>query len=141
MKESKKPKIIFTTGKRKNAVARAKVVAGTGRIHLNSKPVEIWGNEPLRLWLKEPIILAGDVAKSVDISVNARGGGIVGQAEASRMAIAKGLVEFSNNKELRQRYLEYDRNMLVYDPRRNEPHHAGGASKRGSRRHKQRSKR
>ncbi len=140
-KDKNKPKIIFTTGKRKNAVARAKVIVGTGKVFVDSKPIEVWGNEPLRLWVKEPLLIAGDFAKSVDISVKAKGGGISGQAEATRMAIAKGLVDFSKNRELRQKYLEYDRNMLVYDPRRNEPHHAGGASKRGSRRHKQRSKR
>ncbi len=142
MKENKnKIKIIFATGKRKNAVARARVAAGTGRVLVDSKPLEIWGNEPLRLWVKEPLVLAGDAAKSVDISVKARGGGISGRSEAIRMAIAKGIVSFSKNRELRQAFMEYDRNMLVYDPRRNEPHHAGGASKRGSRRHKQRSKR
>jgi small subunit ribosomal protein S9 len=59
------------------------------------------------------------------------------------MTIAKALVDFSKSEDLRQKYLDYDRNMLVYDPRRNEPHHGSGrgASRRGSRRHKQRSKR
>jgi len=134
-------KIIFTTGKRKEAKARAKVIAGSGKILINSVPIEIWGNEPLRLWVKEPLLLAGEFAKKVDIKVKTRSGGIVGQAEAARMAIARGLVKFSKSEELKNKYMEYDRNLLVYDPRRNEPHHAGGASKRGSRRHKQRSKR
>lgn len=141
MKKPAKPKIIVATGKRKTAVARAKVIAGVGKISVNSVPLEIWGNEMHRVWIQEPLQLAGELAKSVNITVEARGGGSSGQAEASRMAVAKGLVEFSKDKTLRQRFLEYDRNMLVYDPRRNEPHHAGGASKRGSRRHKQRSKR
>jgi len=136
-------KAIITTGKRRLAVARAKVVPGTGKIFINQVPLEIWGNEPLRLWIKEPLILSGGFEKKVDIFVTVRSGGIVGQAEAIRMAIAKGLVNFSKDEKLKKVFLEYDRNMLVYDPRRNEPHHGSGrgASKHGSRRHKQRSKR
>lgn len=139
--KQKKPKIIFTTGKRKLAVARAKVAPGKGTITINSVPLEIWGKEPLRLWIKEPIVIAGDAANQVDIAVRTRSGGVSGQAEAARMAIARGLWKFSRDRKLKERYMKYDRNLLVYDPRRNEPHHAGGASKRGSRRHKQRSKR
>ena len=138
-----KPKITFATGKRRTAVAKAKVVAGTGVVRINSMPLNSWGTEPLRLWVKEPLILAGDLANKVNVTVTARSGGIVGQAEAVRMAIAKALVDFSRNHELKNVFMQYDRNMLVYDPRRNEPHHGSGrgASKRGSRRHKQRSKR
>ncbi len=137
----KKPKQIFTTGKRREAIARAKVVAGTGKIFINNVPLDVWGNEPLRLWIKEPLILAGDLSAKVDIDVTMRSGGVAGQTEAARMAIARGLVEFSHDKKLYEKFMHYERNLLVYDPRRNEPHHAGGASRRGSRRHKQRSKR
>ena len=140
----KKQKIVLTLGKRKSAIARAKIVEGSGRIFINKKPLEIWGNEPLRLWLKEPLMLAGDLAKKVDIFVNVKSGGIAGQTEAARQAIARGLVEFFRNDDLRNTFVQYDKNLLVYDPRRNEPHHSAsgkGASKRGSRRHKQRSKR
>jgi len=140
-KKKDKPKIFFTTGKRRKAVARAKVVPGTGRIIINSTPLEIWSSEPMRLWVTEPLVMADELAGSVDIRVNARGGGTAGQAEAARMAIARGLVDFSKDKKLREKFMKYDRNLLVYDPRRNEPHHAGGGSRRGSRRHKQRSKR
>lgn len=138
---AKKDKILLTTGKRRKAVARARVAGGSGRILINSTPLEIWSDEPMRLWVSEPIIIAGEVAKGIDISVNMRGGGAAGQAEAARMAIAKGLIDFSRDKKLKEKFMKYDRNLLVYDPRRNEPHHAGGASRRGSRRHKQRSKR
>jgi small subunit ribosomal protein S9 len=142
-KREKKEKIIFSVGKRDTAVAKTIVKPGSGKTKINSKPLEIWGSEPLRLWIKEPLILSDDLSKRVDIDVNVRGGGIVGQAEAVRMSIAKGLVNFSGSEELRKKYLGYNRNLLVYDPRRNEPHHSSGkgCSKRGSRRHKQRSKR
>lgn len=139
-KQKEKPKIIFTTGKRKRAVARASIVTGTGKILINSVPLDLWGNEPLRLWIKEPLFLAEDLIKNVNIRVNVRGGGISGQAEAVRQAIAKGLVEFFKSKDLRRKYLEYDRGLLVYDFRRTEPHKPG-ASKRGARRGKQKSKR
>ncbi len=131
------------TGKRRLAVARAKINPGKGHVTINSMPLESWGNEYLRMWIKEPIVMAGDAANSMDIDVNVASGGIVGQAEAVRMCIARGLVDFSKDKNLRDAYMQHDRNMLVYDPRRNEMHHGSGrgASKRGSRRHKQRSKR
>lgn len=137
----KKGKIIFTVGKRKTAIARATVKSGLGRIKINSKPLELWGSELLRLWIKEPLVLSNEIGKKVDINVNVRSGGLAGQAEAVRQAIAKGLVEFSGSEELKKKYLEYDRNLLVYNSRRTEPHHGHGASKRGSRRRKQRSKR
>lgn len=141
MVKKEKPKIIITTGKRKDAIARAKVVVGTGKILVNAEPLDVWGTEFLRMRIKEPLILADEIAKKVNIEVKSKSGGITGQAEAIRMAIARGLLEFSDSKELKNRYLQYDRNMLVFDVRRNEPHHGHGASKRGSRRHKQRSKR
>jgi small subunit ribosomal protein S9 len=136
----KETKILVSNGKRKNSVARAKFVPGTGKILINSEPMELWGTEFLRLRLKEPLILAGDVAKKVDIFVNVRSGGMTGQTDAIRMAIARGLVDFSRDKNLKETYTQYDRNLLVFDSRRNEPHKPG-ASKRGARRHKQRSKR
>lgn len=137
-----KKKEIHTAGKRRIAIARAFVRPGNGVVRINSVPLNLWGNEPLRMWVKEPLVIAGESTKAVDIDVAVRSGGIVGQAEAARMAIAKGLSEYSG-KELREKYLQYNRNLLVYDPRRNESHHGSGrgASKRGSRRHKQRSKR
>lgn len=141
MVKKEKTKLTFATGKRRKAVARAKIVSGSGRILINSTPIEIWGSEPLRLWVREPVIIADDISRSVNIEVDTRGGGTAGQAEAARMAIARGLVDFSRDKKLKESFMRYDRNLLVYDPRRNEPHHAGGASRRGSRRHKQRSKR
>lgn len=140
-KERRKKKLYaFVTGKRKKAVARAKVEAGTGKITINSMPFNLWGNEVLRLWIKEPLIMADKLSKDVDISINVRGGGISGQAEAVRVSIARGLVSFSKDKKLRKKFLEYDRNLLVFDPRRTEPHKPS-RSRKGARRHKQRSKR
>jgi small subunit ribosomal protein S9 len=139
--EEKKFKAITTTGKRKNAIARAVIENGTGAVRINGGPLEIWRNEYMRMRVMEPLVLASDVASKVDIDVNVRSGGAMGQTDAVRMAIARALVSFTKDKKLAEKFVHYDRNMMVFDPRRNEPHHAGGASKRGSRRHKQRSKR
>lgn len=141
MVKKDKPKVVFTVGKRKNAVARARIVAGSGKIVINSKPLDVWGNDYLRLRIKEPLAIAGDMANKANFYVNVEGGGTTGQTEAIRMTIARGLIDFFKDKQLRENFMNYDRNLLVFDYRRNETHNAGGASKRGSRRHKQRSKR
>jgi small subunit ribosomal protein S9 len=138
--KKKKADYIFSTGKRKRAVARAKIGPGRGRVLINSRPMKLWGTEMLRLWLKEPLSIGESVAKSVDISINVKGGGVSAQAEASRLAIARGLVKFSKDKKLKKKFLDFDRNLLVYDPRRTEPHKPS-RSRKGARRHKQRSKR
>lgn len=136
----KKKDYVFETGKRKRAVARAKVEKGTGKVTVNSKPLRLWGNEMLRLWIKEPLVIAGSLSKEVDISATVRGGGVAGQAEALRVSISRGLVSFSKDKKLREKFMEHDRNLLVYDARRTEPHKPS-RSRKGTRRHKQRSKR
>jgi len=139
-KKKKKVDYVFSTGKRKRAVARAKIRPGHGRVMINSKPMKLWGTEMLRLWLKEPLSIGESVAKGVDISINVKGGGSSAQTEASRLAIARGLVKFSKDKKLKKKFLDFDRNLLVYDPRRTEAHKPS-RSRKGARRHKQRSKR
>ena len=137
--KTKKPSVIFTAGKRKKAVARATIKKGKGIIKINSKPLELIKNEILRLKTKEPLILAGDVWKGYDFSVNVKGGGPMGQAEASRQAIAKGLVEIAGS-DLKKKFLNYDRTLLIADPRRTEVHKPPHSSW-GARRYKQKSKR
>ena len=138
-KKAPKKKTVFITGKRKRAIARARFREGTGRIKINSVPIDMIKSEMLRLKVQEPLILAGDDWKRYDININVRGGGVVGQAEAARQTIARGLVQLLG-AELKKRYIEYDRNLLVYDPRRTEPHKPPRSSQ-GPRRYKQRSKR
>lgn len=133
----KKEKQIFTTGKRKIAVARAVTKKGTGNVMINKKSLNLFP-ELQRLMISEPLILAGDLAKQIDIIISVKSGGVMGQAEAARQAIAKALVEF--NKDLKKKFLDYDRSLLITDVRRNEPHKPS-RSKAGPRKHKQRSKR
>ena len=136
----KKERIILATGKRKTAVARARVKPGLGRVTINDIPLDLWQPEYVRIKIREPLLLANELSQKVDIKVNVRSGGISSQADAIRQAIARGMVEFFNDEKLKKIYLEYDRNLLVYDSRRTEPHKPS-RSKKGARRHKQRSKR
>lgn len=129
-------KVIHTSGKRKTAVARGTVQEGNGKVRINKTPIELYSPEIARLKLTEPLILAGDIANNVDINVNVFGGGVMGQAEAARMVIAKGLVQWTQDMELKEKYVQYDRTMLVGDPRRSEPKKYGGP---GARARKQKS--
>jgi small subunit ribosomal protein S9 len=131
-----KPKIVNTSGKRKTAIARATVKKGKGRVRVNSIPIEIYTPELVRLKMMEPLLLIGKKRESVDISVNVRGGGIVGQADAVRTAIARGLVKYYGDEELERFFVQYDRSLLVNVPRRKLPKKPLG---RGARKKRQKS--
>ena len=81
-------KVIHTSGKRKTAIARATFKSGKGRIRLNNKPIEFYQPELARLKIQEPLELTGKKINRIDINVNVNGGGVMGQAEAARTAIA-----------------------------------------------------
>lgn len=133
---SEKKRVLLVTGKRKSAIARAVVKAGTGRITVNEFPVDMVTPEQAQMKLAEPITLAGERVKGVDIRVKVRGGGVIGQAEAARMAIARGLVNWTKSSELKKIFYSYDRTMLAGDPRQSEPKKFGGP---GARRRRQKS--
>ncbi|MHA1594642.1 MAG: 30S ribosomal protein S9 [Candidatus Baldrarchaeia archaeon] len=123
--------MILSSGKRKTAIARAVIREGKGRVRINNIPVEIYQPELARWKIMEPLLLAGEeIVSKVDIDVKVEGGGFMGQAEAARIAIARGLVEWMKSEELKRKFLEYDRTMLVGDPRRTEPKKFGGRSAR-----------
>ncbi|MCD6242898.1 30S ribosomal protein S9 [Candidatus Bathyarchaeota archaeon] len=124
------PKIILTSGKRKTAIARATIKPGRGRIRINKIPLEIWEPKIARDKIMEPLMLAGDAWKQVDIDVKVQGGGFMGQAEAVRMAIARGLLKWTKSSHLRTLFLTYDRTMLAGDPRKKEMKKFGGPGAR-----------
>ncbi|MGD0057503.1 MAG: 30S ribosomal protein S9 [Methanomassiliicoccales archaeon] len=128
--------IINTTGKRKEAVARAVIKKGDGRVRINSVPIEIYTPELARVKIMEPLNLAPQKASGVNIDVNVQGGGVMGQAEASRTAIAKALVQFYEDAELAKMFKQYDRSLLISDPRRKLPKKPLG---RGARKKRQKS--
>ncbi len=124
-------KVITTSGKRKTAIARATVRKGTGIVRINKVPLALVQPEIIRLKISEPLILAGsEIASQIDIDVDIRGGGIMGQAEAARCAIARGIVSWTNDMALRDAYLSHDRTLLVNDIRAKEPKHYGGTGAR-----------
>lgn len=111
-------KTILTQGKRKQAVARATLRPGNGKVKVNGELLENFSNKYLRLRVMEPLVLAGELAKKVNIDLKVNGGGVNGQADACRLAIARALVEFDGNLE--KTFDEYDRLLLVADVRQNE---------------------
>jgi len=126
--------VLVVSGKRKTAVARAVFKPGRGRVFINGIPLEIYQPELVRLKIMEPLLLAGDEYRNaVDIKVDVKGGGFMGQAVAARIAIARGLVKWFESPELEKRFLEYDRHMLVGDPRQAEPKKPRGRSARAKR--------
>ncbi|MFC6718851.1 30S ribosomal protein S9 [Natrialbaceae archaeon GCM10025810] len=120
-----------TSGKKKTAVARATVREGEGRVRINSQPVELVEPEMSRLKMLEPFRIVGDDLRSeMDIDVRVEGGGISGQADAVRTAIARGIVQHTNDAELRDAFMEFDRSLLVNDVRQSEPKKWGGPGAR-----------
>lgn len=124
-------KVIVSSGKRKTAIARATIKQGKGRIRVNGVPLEVMPNELSRIKISEVFIIAGEeVRESIDIRVNVRGGGYMGQAEAIRTAIARGLIEYFDDMTMKEKFTVYDKTIVSGDPRRTEPKHFGGRSSR-----------
>jgi len=87
--------VVNTSGRRKTAVARIYLKPGTGNITVNGKDYKIYfPTLPLQCVVMQAIDTVGQVGEQ-DILVNVKGGGITGQAEAIRLAIAKALVEIN----------------------------------------------
>ena len=90
MKDERK----YGTGKRKDAVARVWLSAGTGNIIINGKPMADYvGRKSLELLINQPFE-AVDAMGKFDVWATANGGGISGQAGAVRQGISKALVLF-----------------------------------------------
>lgn len=119
--KAKNTKIIQASGKRKTAIARATLKPGTGKIRINSKLIETIEPKLTRMKIMEPLLLAKDYLNKVNINVRVSGGGSMSQAEASRLAIAKALIEYSKG-ELKEKFDDYDWTLVVADVRRKETH-------------------
>ena len=132
----KAPQIVLATGKRKSAVARASIRKGSGLVRINDRPLEILEPELVRLKVQEPLLMVGDRWRSLDIAVHVEGGGVMGQASATRTAIARGLVQWLKDASLAETFKHYDRSLLVNDSRRKLPKRPGG---RGARKRRQKS--
>jgi small subunit ribosomal protein S9 len=113
-------KALHVSGTRKSAVARATLVPGAGIVRVNSQLLDAYEPEMSRRKIQEPLIIAGDKAKGVNISVSVQGGGQSSQAEAARLVVARVLSQY--DKTLQKDFLDYDRILLVADVRRKETH-------------------
>ncbi|TRO57934.1 30S ribosomal protein S9 [Candidatus Bathyarchaeota archaeon] len=127
---------MIISGKRKTAVAKAVLRSGAGKITFNNYPLNLVNPETARMKLMEPLIVAGEKAKNIDIKIKAQGGGVISQAEAARVAIARGLIKWTKSAQLKRALRNQDRAMLAGDPRRAESKKFGGP---GARRRKQKS--
>ena len=89
----------YGTGRRKTAVARVFIKAGSGKIIVNGKPVdEFFSRETGRMIVRQPLQLTENVS-NFDIMVNVVGGGESGQAGAVRHGITRALIDY--NPELK----------------------------------------
>ncbi|MFM7263911.1 MAG: 30S ribosomal protein S9 [Acidimicrobiales bacterium] len=82
-----------TTGRRKEAVARAVVRAGSGKIVVNGKPIEAYFTTATQRMVVTEALRVTSTETAYDITANIHGGGVTGQAGALRMAIARSLIE------------------------------------------------
>jgi len=111
---------------------------GGGLLKVNGRPLEQVEPKVLQSKLMEPILLLGkERFANVDIRVRVKGGGHVAQIYAIRQAISKALVAYyqkyvdeASKTEIKDILIQYDRSLLVADPRRCEPKKFGGPGAR-----------
>jgi len=127
-------KRIFS-GKRKTAIAKVRVKAGSGKVFYNKLPHEELGlfhklalSEPIRIYQLE---LGEDL--KYDLFIKTKGGGKEGQIQAARLAVARALLEISGSEVLKKAYVKYDRNIIVQDARRREAYKPGDSKARARR--------
>ena len=92
--------VVNTIGRRKTSVARIYLTPGKGEILINKRDYkEYFPSEILQTIINQPFTTLAEGGK-YDLSVNVKGGGITGQAEAVRMAISRALIEFNGENRV-----------------------------------------
>ena len=132
---------VQTFGRKKSAVAVSYCKKGRGLIKINGCPIELVEPELLRYKVFEPLLLIGTERFSImDLRIRVKGGGYTSQIYAIRQAIAKSVVSYyqkyvdeAQKKEIKEILVQYDRSLLVADPRRCEPKKFGGPGARARR--------
>ena len=127
---SKAPKgpAIWALGRRREAVARVRLIPGNGDIRVNGRVYEdYFPRESLRLLIREPLLLTQQLGKQ-SVIANITGGGVAGQAGALRLGIARALLELDPSLKTSLR----GAGLLTRDPRGKERKKYGqkGARKR-----------
>ena len=143
-------KIDLYPAQRKTCRALATISKGNGKVRINNVPSEVMEPKIAKEMVLTPINLLGENRNRVDINVKVQGGGFMGQAFASAVAISRALtgdgkggrdpkdhpLTKSMREEVRRKILEFDRHLLSGDPRQTESKKFGGP---GARRRKQKS--
>lgn len=89
-----KVKYYYGTGRRKHSVARVRLYPGSGNITINDRKIdEYFGLDTLKLIVRQPLTLT-DTVEKLDVVCTVTGGGVTGQAGATRHGIARALLEF-----------------------------------------------
>eukprot|EP00929_Paragymnodinium_shiwhaense_P110571 TRINITY_DN776_c0_g6_i1.p2 TRINITY_DN776_c0_g6~~TRINITY_DN776_c0_g6_i1.p2 ORF type:complete len:147 (+),score=45.20 TRINITY_DN776_c0_g6_i1:84-524(+) len=138
MAEGAKAEKVQCFGRKKTSVAVALVKTGSGNLRINGCPLSSLKPDIMRIKVYEPLLMVGkDKWSKLDIRLRVKGGGYVGQIYAIRQAIAKGIVAYyqkfvdeASKKEIKDKFMSYDRSLIVADPRRCEPKKFGGRSAR-----------
>jgi small subunit ribosomal protein S9 len=128
-------KVVQASGKRKSAIARAVLKhPAKGLIKINNIPLQVYEPEIARLRIQEVLeIITHPKIEKCDINVRVKGGGVMGQADAVRIAIAKSINKFIGTKTIEKSFREYDDSLLSGDSRRTEPKKFGGKKARSRR--------
>ena len=143
-------KIDLYPAQRKTCRALATITKGNGKVRINNVPAEVMEPKIAKEMVLTPIHLLGEIRNRVDINVKVQGGGFMGQAFASAVAISRALtgdgkggrdpkdhpLTKSMREEVKRKILEFDRHLLSGDPRQTESKKFGGP---GARRRKQKS--
>ena len=125
---------------RKNAVARGTIKKGKGNIRINKMSLEaLYPTGYKQAIVLEPTKISPENFEKFDFSINVSGGGVSSQLQAIRSCIAKGIVLATGNKKtIKDKFIKYDRHLLIDDVRNKEAKKQLG---RGARKMKQKSKR
>jgi small subunit ribosomal protein S9 len=91
--------LCVTVGRRKKAVAKIKLITGTGIILINNKPIETYFqyNPQYIQQLKAPLSSL-ELQNLYDISIKTKGGGVRGQTDAIKLGVARAICSLSNEK-------------------------------------------
>ncbi len=143
-------KVDLYPGQRKSSRAVATIAKGSGKVRINNTPAELVVPDVAKELVMTPVTLVGELRNRIDIDVQVHGGGFMGQAFASAVAISRALTgqekggkdpkehpfTKSVREEIRKKITEYDRHLLSGDSRQTESKKFGGP---GARRRKQKS--
>ena len=107
-------KMVYTHGKKRNAIANAVVKEGNGTITINRIPIQNIEPKTLRIKIFEPILILGiEKFKNLNIKVRVSGGGSVAQLYAARTAIAKGIVPGIKNMQMKNLKMKQEEIYLI----------------------------